>query len=769
MNEPESTEPATALAIARTFIAHQVLSSIVDDPALGDVTLRPHQLRAVARARQLLARHHGALLADEAGMGKTYVALAIARHYSSTIVVAPASLRATWEAAMRRCRFRARIESLERLSRVPASDIVASAPLVIVDEAHHLRNVATKRYGAVAALCDRARVLLVSATPVQNDRVDLAAELALFLGDTAWSMPDAELARFVVRRAPERLGPTLPAIDGPRWIRIPPDDDLLDAIMALPPPLPPSGEGDGGMLVVYTLLRQWASSRAALTEALRRRIARATAMISSLEAGQWPDRQALSAWTYADSAVQLALPELLASSPATAVEALLDRVRDHHRGLAQLLARIRTRADPDEHRAAAMRDLRARHAGARIIAFSQFAETVRALARLLLPDGGVAELTARGVRIAGGRMTRAEVLTQLAPSGCNVHPSRRIDMLVSTDALSEGLDMQAASVVVHLDLPWNPARLEQRLGRVRRIGSAFSVIHAYAFAPPAAAERVLRVEARLRQKLTAARYVVGSPLSILPGAPVGPPEAALAEAAGESFRLLERWLDPLESTARTGNLPLLAASRAHTKGFVALLADAGELLLVADIGAGPTIDARIVTEALKALEGEALQPRARDVDDALEVLRSWWSLRRGHRVLGLLTPDGARIRRHLSMRVAQLLARTARQDRVRLAAIASRARRTMAAPLGAASERALGDLAHASATDERWLGAIATLGEGRDASDGSGPMPLGANNPDSLSGVTAPALAVVLLYGSPLGQRGRAQAQDHEAGTGTST
>src|SRR5207247_1060626 len=77
------------------------------------------------------------------------------------------------------------------------------------------------------------------------------------------------------------------------------------------------------------------------------------------------------------------------------------------------------------------------------------------------------------------------------------------------DVLSEGLDLHAASVIVHLDLPWNPARLEQRVGRVRRLGSTHETVHVYAFAPPASSERVLRVEQRLRAKLRIARGMIG--------------------------------------------------------------------------------------------------------------------------------------------------------------------------------------------------------------------------------------------------------------------
>src|SRR5690242_21188298 len=60
---------------------------------IGAVTLRPHQRTAVARLRAVMQEFGGALLADDAGLGKTYVAAALARDATRPLIVAPASLR----------------------------------------------------------------------------------------------------------------------------------------------------------------------------------------------------------------------------------------------------------------------------------------------------------------------------------------------------------------------------------------------------------------------------------------------------------------------------------------------------------------------------------------------------------------------------------------------------------------------------------------------------------------------------------------------------
>ena len=174
-----SLDPRFMLARARMVIAREVLDAESCPATVGQIALHAHQRRAAARILTLLRAYGGALLADATGLGKTFVALAVADTLERILIIAPASLRDGWRRSAALAGIQASFVSLERLSRGIASP-VRDPELVIVDEAHHLRNPRTKRYSAVAALCDRARVLLLSATPLQNRRNDLVAQLALF-------------------------------------------------------------------------------------------------------------------------------------------------------------------------------------------------------------------------------------------------------------------------------------------------------------------------------------------------------------------------------------------------------------------------------------------------------------------------------------------------------------------------------------------------------------------------------------------------------------
>jgi hypothetical protein len=91
-----------------------------------------------------------------------------------------------------------------------------------------------------------------------------------------------------------------------------------------------------------------------------------------------------------------------------------------------------------------------------------------------------------------------------------VAPEQELDVLVATDVLSEGQNLQDAAIVVNYDLPWAIIRLVQRAGRVDRIGQQAETILCYSFLPADGVERIIRLRARVRQRLQENAEVVGT-------------------------------------------------------------------------------------------------------------------------------------------------------------------------------------------------------------------------------------------------------------------
>jgi superfamily II DNA or RNA helicase len=697
----------------RGRVAAAILHEQTGDARLGDIVLRDHQRDAADRLRRALEKFGGALLADEVGLGKTYTALAVARAFASRLIVAPAALTPMWKAAVARCALSADVISFETLSRRELT--YPHYDLVLVDEAHHARNPLTRRYSQLASVTRAARVLLLTATPVHNASDDLTAVLALFLGSRAQRLTPAERAACVVRRTRNDIRDVpIPERSAPAWCNVDGSVDVLRSLTAIPAPCPPRDGGVASALVTLSLVRSWASTEAALRSALRRRIAKADALTDALSSGRYPSRAELRAWVVGDDATQLAFPELVVESVDGNTRALLEAVRRHADGARHALATtVRGDGDVDRQRAGIIREIRDRHRGERIVVFSQYAESVHEMFTRLRHDGGVAAVTANGATVAGGPLTRTQALDRFAPvaSGART-PSRAeaIELLIATDLLSEGLNLQDASVVIHLDLPWTAARLTQRMGRVWRIASPHAKVHEYAIAPPAPAEDLLHLTQVLTQKAAAAWSSIGESLApLLASTRSAPPQPPLDRAAAEEAvrRTLRAWIDTDEESA--GDATILAVGvHARSDGWLAAIVNAsGAQLIACRTGEHPSSDPRVVAPIAQQATGAPCVAAPARVDRALADLDAYLEAARAAADVGV-SAVGSHARAVAASRISALAAAAPAHRRVATARLAARARVSVARSRSAGAERLLAALVASRTPDDDAAGAAET-------------------------------------------------------------
>ena len=140
--------------------------------------------------------------------------------------------------------------------------------------------------------------------------------------------------------------------------------------------------------------------------------------------------------------------------------------------------------------------------------FTQFADTADYLAR---------ELSRRGLddvaAVTGDSGNPTALSRRFSPRSNRYHlrlDEDELRVLVATDVLSEGQNLQDSHVVVNYDLPWAIIRLIQRAGRVDRIGQQHDTIHVYSYQPADGVERIIRLHSRLRERLQQNNEVVGS-------------------------------------------------------------------------------------------------------------------------------------------------------------------------------------------------------------------------------------------------------------------
>jgi superfamily II DNA or RNA helicase len=151
--------------------------------------------------------------------------------------------------------------------------------------------------------------------------------------------------------------------------------------------------------------------------------------------------------------------------------------------------------------------LQQQHPTDKVLIFTQFADTARYLARAL-EDQGIQQ-----VGLATGQSVDPTALAWRFSPISNEKPipaSEQLRVLVATDVLSEGQNLQDCAIILNYDLPWAIIRLIQRAGRVDRIGQQAEEILCYSFLPAEGVERLINLRGRLRDRLNENQEVVGT-------------------------------------------------------------------------------------------------------------------------------------------------------------------------------------------------------------------------------------------------------------------
>jgi superfamily II DNA or RNA helicase len=150
-----------------------------------------------------------------------------------------------------------------------------------------------------------------------------------------------------------------------------------------------------------------------------------------------------------------------------------------------------------------------KHKDEKIIVFTQYSDTAEYI---------FSQLEKRGIKcmecITGGSKNPTHAVEMFSPISNNVEhipeANNQLRVLIATDVLSEGQNLQDAHIVVNYDLPWAIIRLIQRAGRVDRIGQTAENVLCYSFFPAEGVERIIRLRQRLTNRINENAEVVGS-------------------------------------------------------------------------------------------------------------------------------------------------------------------------------------------------------------------------------------------------------------------
>ena len=149
------------------------------------------------------------------------------------------------------------------------------------------------------------------------------------------------------------------------------------------------------------------------------------------------------------------------------------------------------------------------HPTEKVLIFTQFADTANYLSREL------AAVKLKDFACATGSVENpASLAYRFSPKSneweTKVKNEGELRVLIATDVLSEGQNLQDGHIVVNYDLPWAIIRLIQRAGRIDRIGQSANKILVYSFLPAEGVERIIALRTRLRARLHENAEVVGT-------------------------------------------------------------------------------------------------------------------------------------------------------------------------------------------------------------------------------------------------------------------
>lgn len=162
----------------------------------------------------------------------------------------------------------------------------------------------------------------------------------------------------------------------------------------------------------------------------------------------------------------------------------------------------------------------------KVLIFSYYADTVdwirRHLHTAVRTDDRLAAFRDRVTFVTGNEGDKEDAMFGFAPVSAQAPAGYgdKYDILIATDVLAEGVNLQQARNIINFDLPWNPMRLVQRHGRIDRIGSPHAKVFLRCFFPAKLLDDLLGLEAVIQRKITQAAKSIGVEGEIVPGSQV---------------------------------------------------------------------------------------------------------------------------------------------------------------------------------------------------------------------------------------------------------
>jgi superfamily II DNA/RNA helicase len=557
-----------------------------------------YQEEAVISARKVVQEYGGVFLSDVVGLGKTYMAALIAQQLEGrSLVIAPPHLldkhnRGSWPNVFGDFRVpHTDFESIGKLEDLLERDVSKYAN-VFIDESHRFRTETNQTYEMLAQICRGKRVILVSATPLNNTPRDILSQIKLFQNGKNSTIPNVRnleafftrleknlkgldrqrdreqffaqvqanakatreqvLKYLMIRRTRNEItkyygedlnaqGLKFPDVADPEplFYKFSKTENAIfnETIFLLAKeftyarykPLTyfegkveeqqKQSQRNLAKFMKILMVKRLESSFHAFRLTLERFVRSYERMIDEFGKGHVyiSKKHINKIFDLLETDDQEAIDRLLEADKADRLNAKdfnSDFIRDLKNDL-KILRQIqdlwkRIKRDPKWEFFRDMLRTDKKLKSGKLIIFTESKETAEYLVEKITKD-----VEPDAILFTGGsdESVRKEVIANFDANA--FRPSNNFRFLVATEVLSEGVNLHRSNTVINYDIPWNPTRLIQRVGRVNRVDTKFDTIHTYNFFPTEESNDLIKLKEAAEAKIHAFIEMLGADARLL--------------------------------------------------------------------------------------------------------------------------------------------------------------------------------------------------------------------------------------------------------------
>ncbi len=550
-----------------------------------------YQQQAIVSAKKILEAFHGVFLADVVGLGKTFISAMLAQQLGGgKLVICPPVLIDYWKDTFFEFGVKKyEIESLGKLDRILETDI-DKYETIFIDEAHRFRNEYTQGFQKLTEICYGKKVVLVTATPLNNTFLDIFNQIKLFQSPKRSTIPgvinlekffnkwmtqlkkhkktepeyieiikegseeirEKVLKYIMVRRTRSEIKKNFSKDIDEQGLFFPEVSDPIRLVYQFDATIGPvfsqtiemlkqfsysrymplvfinrqltefelQAQRNVGGFMKGILVKRLESSFYAFKKSVERFVKSYEDFIEMLGEGRVLISKNINVYDLIDEDDEGKIQKLIeeekvqeyqSSEFTPEFEQALEIDLEILKEIRKLWRPIDT--DPKLDKFVSELETGGNLNGKKILVFTESLETGEYLFGKLRKKFGseVLFFSSKGGLVEDERLVRSEARRKITN---NYDPRARepeddIKILISTDVLAEGVNLHRSFSVINYDLPWNPTRVLQRVGRLNRVGTENKEIHIYNFFPTAESDEHLGLEDNIKSKIQAFHDTLG--------------------------------------------------------------------------------------------------------------------------------------------------------------------------------------------------------------------------------------------------------------------